>query len=154
MTRYILGCVLMIVVAGSAGAQLPPHMQPPPQTPALSNYTYLLDRNRSTAASYLLYTQPAIQNQNQFNALQQQVQGLQNAPGAVAPGTGNELITGKSFGYFTHRGYFLNQGGFGKANYLTGQYGTIGSNSVNQTSPGQGQQPQPYSNNSIMPYRR
>lgn len=156
MTRFLQALVAVVAVAGALPAQVAPQMQAPPKLPSYSPYLNLLNRNNSTYQNYFSLVQPQQQAQDQFKDLQQQLQGLQNTPVSVYSGTGSELITGKQVGYFTHRSYFMNMGGVPQMNYLTGQYGNAGTNTVNQVQPRQ-----PFSgnnnnnnNNNIMPFRR
>ncbi len=150
MTLRIL--VVLIATSGWASAQFP--QQPPAvPRPVLSPYLNLLRRNNPAYLNYYGLVQPQIQAQNALNNLQQQVNVLQNTPQqGVYGGTGSELSTGKQVGFFTHQAYFLNGAGIGRQNYLTGQQGGGGSNSVYQ--PIQQQQQSPISPSSIMPFRR
>jgi hypothetical protein len=122
----------LFFTAAIASAQFPLLQQPQqPPRPALSPYYNLLRNNAPAYQNYYGLVQPQIQAQNQINQLQQQLTGLQNASMQnYYPGTGAELATGKSVGFFTHRGWFNNSGGYGRNNTLTGQYSTAGNNAL------------------------
>jgi hypothetical protein len=170
--RTILSLSVLVVLSGAAMAQVPlPGGPQVPQRPTVSPYLNLLRGNNPAYLNYYGLVQPQLQAQQQLASLQQQVLGLQNTPSSYYGGTGNELITGKQVGFFTHRGYFMNFGGMGAGLGLTGQQGGATNNTVfqgnfnnqpvaqpNAPNVGNGQfrnnLQNNFNNNNVMPFRR
>lgn len=99
---WSLAVGLAAVAAPVAQAQFAP-----PQSPAVSPYLNLLRNGSPMFLNYYGLVQPQIQAQQQLQNLQNQVQGLDAALSAGGAG-GSGASTGHPWGYFTHRGYFLN----------------------------------------------
>ncbi|CAN5156145.1 hypothetical protein BH11PLA2_BH11PLA2_42280 [soil metagenome] len=152
---FRLALAFTLITSGLVSAQFP--QQQAPTRPAFSPYLNLLRNGAPLYQNYYGLVQPQIQTQNQLNQLSQDVNGLQNTPQNILPGTGNELSTGKTVGYFTHRSYFMNGGGSGAGRGIStgGQLG----NQNNNTNSGpmsmqQNMNSNPVSPSSVMPFRR
>jgi len=154
MKVFILTTLTALALAGAATAQVQPQ-QAQIAKPVISPYLNLLRNNNPAYLNYYGLVQPQIQTQNALNNLQTQVSTLQNAPQQAFAGTGSELATGKTVGYFTHRQYFMNGSGYQQQRSVAGGQGGNFNNALYQPSLGaDSSRNNAGSNPSVMPFRR
>ncbi len=126
LLRVVIALALMAFVGSFAQAQAP---FGPAARPAYSPYLNLLRSGNPTFQNYYGLVRPQIQANQSIQSLQGQLQTTNSLIASNATGTdGSTLpVTGQTFGYMNHRGYFLNNrnGGGGAG----GAGGNAGGNS-------------------------
>lgn len=107
LLRVAIALSLTAFVGSFAQAQAP---FGPAARPAYSPYLNLLRNGNPTFQNYYGLVRPQIQANQSIQSLQGQLQTTNSLIASNATGTdGSTLpVTGQTFGYMNHRGYFLN----------------------------------------------
>jgi hypothetical protein len=134
-TAWGLAVAAVVFSSSAATAQaINPYAGATP-SPTISPYLNLLRYGNPPYLNYYGLVQPQLQAQEQFQNLQAQYAGLAANQQAMTAAGG--LQTGTRFGYFTHRGYFLNNRG-GLGGRLGGGLGGLTGGTGGGVQPGAG----------------
>jgi len=133
--RLVVAFFLMAFAGSTAQAQAP---FGPASRPAFSPYLNLLRNGNPTFQNYYGLVRPQIQASQSIQSLQGQLQNTNALIASNATGTdGSALpVTGQTFGYMNHLGYFLNNGSGGGIG--GGGVGGMGGNAVGNGGAGFG----------------
>ena len=124
---WLMSILSLAATAGLASAQVPGGAGVPAGRPGFSPYLNLLRQGNPAYLNYYGLVRPQMQNQEAFGSLQGQIQANSTSLARIASeGSGGLPDTGKSFGYFNHQGYFLNNRSGGRGGMSQGGSGGVG----------------------------